>query len=179
MTQITDKPLKDRIKDEMKRRGVKVPQLEKETGIPKDRMYKWFQTDNIPKYEDAIILEKWIKGKEVPEVGTRNTDPDIPGQAMPILAKNSNNSEKLDTLLLFMQQQSRELKGLNHKLSELEQQNIVSAAIQTRFQEYLVSKLDADSDPETAVIEMQRNAFDKLTRIQTAGTKQKANNSHT
>lgn len=104
--------------------------------------------------------------------------PPIDDRAYPILAKNSNNAEKLDTLLLFMQQHSKELKGLNHKLNELEQQQIVSAAIQTQFQEYLVSKLDVNSDPEITVVEMQRKAFERLTRIPITDRQRKVNNSH-
>ena len=99
-------------------------------------------------------------------------------KSYPILAKNSNNSEKLDTLILFMQQQLRESKAQSQKLSELEQQNIVNAAIRTQFQEYLVSRLDKDSDPEMTVVEMQRKAFEKLTRIQTKDTPRNAHSSH-
>jgi transcriptional regulator with XRE-family HTH domain len=164
MTTKKDKPLKDRLKEEMKRRGVKMPQLEKETGIPKDRMYKWFQSDNVPKYEDAIILENWMQSGTIPDSGILK-----PALVPPL------ESEKLDLLLIAMQQHSQQLQSVNRKLNELEQQNIVNAAIQTQFQEYLVSRLDKDSDPEMTVVEQQRKAFEKLTRIQTAD---KGQNSH-
>ena len=55
-----DKSLKEKVSEEMKRRGVKVPRLSKETGIPKDRIYKWYQQGSNPKPEDSITLEKWI-----------------------------------------------------------------------------------------------------------------------
>jgi transcriptional regulator with XRE-family HTH domain len=107
-------------------------------------------------YKVAALMQV---ATEMPEATTPIVD-----NVNPILAKNSNNSEKLDTLLLLMQQQLREQKAQSHKLSELEQQNIVTAAIQTQFQEYLVSVLKPDSDPEMTVVAMQRKAFEKLTR---------------
>lgn len=50
----------------MKLRKVKVPQLSNETGIPKDRIYKWFSEGNSPKAEDEKIIEDWIKMEKVP-----------------------------------------------------------------------------------------------------------------
>lgn len=55
--------LTSRLKKEMNNRKVKVPQLEAETGIPRDRIYKWLkrQTGNIT-HEDALLIEKWMNG---------------------------------------------------------------------------------------------------------------------
>lgn len=55
--------LKEKLLNAMKIRGVKVPKLSKETGIPADRIYKWFQQGTHPKEEDSVILEKWINGE--------------------------------------------------------------------------------------------------------------------
>jgi predicted DNA-binding transcriptional regulator AlpA len=55
--------LKDRLIEAMKKRSVRFPALAKQTGIPKDRMYKWFNENTNPKLEDAVILEKWISGE--------------------------------------------------------------------------------------------------------------------
>lgn len=48
----------------MKERRVKVPLLSKQTGIPKDRIYKWFQQNNSPKSEDSIKIWAWITGEK-------------------------------------------------------------------------------------------------------------------
>lgn len=54
------KELKNILLDIMKRKGIKIPKLSKEIGIPKDRIYKWYQEGTNPKPEDALTLEKWI-----------------------------------------------------------------------------------------------------------------------
>lgn len=59
------KQLKDRIKEAMEERGIKIPQLAKETKIPKDRIYKWYQDDTNPKYEDALVLENWLSSQKI------------------------------------------------------------------------------------------------------------------
>lgn len=166
------------------------------------------KTENLTQYEVAeklgyehTYLSQLLNGKKAiskkllekvkltfPKVGEKiealkhvaQAMPEVlaPDKYAPIMAKNFNNSEKLDTLLLFIQQHAKELKGLNHKLNEIEQQQIVSAAIQTQFQEYLVSRLDKDSNPELTVVEMQRKAFEKLTRIRTKDTRRNTHSSH-
>lgn len=57
------KSLKDRLKEEMKVRGVKTPALSEQTGIPKDRIYAWYRDGTSPKMDDQIILEQWLLGK--------------------------------------------------------------------------------------------------------------------
>jgi transcriptional regulator with XRE-family HTH domain len=57
-----DKPLKVKLKEELKKRGLKIPALADQTGIPKDRIYAWYRDDTNPKAEDAVLLEEWIKG---------------------------------------------------------------------------------------------------------------------
>lgn len=54
------KALKVRLKEVMKERSIKFPELSQVTGIPAARMYKWYQEDTSPKAEDAELLEKWI-----------------------------------------------------------------------------------------------------------------------
>lgn len=57
-----EKPLKERLKGKMKERGIKIPALSTQTGIPKDRIYAWYRDDSVPKAEDQVILEKWLSG---------------------------------------------------------------------------------------------------------------------
>lgn len=52
------------LREEMKRRKVKVPTLAELTGIPKDRIYAWYRDNTNPKKEDQDILEAWLN--EVP-----------------------------------------------------------------------------------------------------------------
>jgi predicted transcriptional regulator len=57
------KDLKNKLLDVMKSRGVKIPAFSKQTGIPKDRIYKWFQQGTHPKAEDYMLIEKWLNGE--------------------------------------------------------------------------------------------------------------------
>jgi transcriptional regulator with XRE-family HTH domain len=63
MTIKTSKPLKDRLQETMKARGVKIPKLARETKIPKDRIYAWYRDNTSPKADDQVILEQWITQK--------------------------------------------------------------------------------------------------------------------
>lgn len=56
------KPLKDRVKEELDKRKISFLELERQTGIKANRMYKWYQQDTNPKKEDADLLEKWLNG---------------------------------------------------------------------------------------------------------------------
>jgi hypothetical protein len=85
--------IKDRIKEELKRRCIKIPALAQQAGIPKDRIYGWYRDKTSPKAEDQAILEKWLAG----ETSTKNEEisnnvsrstvsrpnmPDIPGSEL-------------------------------------------------------------------------------------------------
>lgn len=63
-------PLVDKLLSEMKHRKVKVPQFAEESGIPKDRVYKWKQEGTNPKSEDVELINNWING----ESSTGNTE---------------------------------------------------------------------------------------------------------
>lgn len=51
---------------ELKKREVKIPRFSKETGIPKDRVYKWIQEGNNPKADDEKKITAWIKMEKPP-----------------------------------------------------------------------------------------------------------------
>lgn len=78
-------PLSLRLKAELERRGMSVPDFEAVTGIPKDRVYKWLKrgTDNI-RHEDASIVEAWIVGHmdnspiETADMDTKKPGPEGP-----------------------------------------------------------------------------------------------------
>lgn len=67
---------KEKLRDEMNRRKVKVPALEKATGIPRDRIYAWYRDNTNPKREDQDILERWLNGLPV----VKNEEMDVPQQ---------------------------------------------------------------------------------------------------
>lgn len=52
--------------NELKKREVKIPRFSKETGIPKDRVYKWIQEGNNPKADDEKKIISWIKMEKSP-----------------------------------------------------------------------------------------------------------------
>lgn len=49
--------------NELKKKGVTIYQFSKETGIPKERVYKWEQGKGTPKEEDAQRIRAWIGEK--------------------------------------------------------------------------------------------------------------------
>jgi hypothetical protein len=52
----------------LKARGVSVPEFSEQTGIPKDRVYKWNQVGSRPKSEDEKIITEWISGEKMDNV---------------------------------------------------------------------------------------------------------------
>lgn len=62
------KLLKVRVKERMAELKMKMPELSELTGIPKDRMYKWYSENSNPKTDDAEILEKWLRGELMEKV---------------------------------------------------------------------------------------------------------------
>lgn len=44
-------------------RKVKIPKFSKDTGIPKDRVYKWKYEGTNPKAEDVQSINDWINGE--------------------------------------------------------------------------------------------------------------------
>ena len=73
------KPLKDRVKEELDKRKISFLELERQTGIKANRMYKWYQQDTNPKKEDADLLENWLNGlyKSTKESGNIVEDPEV------------------------------------------------------------------------------------------------------
>jgi hypothetical protein len=59
----TDNSLIFRLKQGLKNKRVSVPKFEEQTGIPKDRVYKWLKrgTGKVD-HEDAAIVEGWLNG---------------------------------------------------------------------------------------------------------------------
>jgi len=62
------KDLKTKLMEAMKTRGVKVPTFSRQTGIPKDRIYKWYQQGTNIKADDALIVEEWINDPKYPQI---------------------------------------------------------------------------------------------------------------
>lgn len=50
--------------EEMKKRSIKTPKLAETLGIPKERIYKWFQEGTNPKEEDALKIRSWLNGEK-------------------------------------------------------------------------------------------------------------------
>jgi transcriptional regulator with XRE-family HTH domain len=63
---MSNKTLKTRLKEEMDTRKISFLELERQTGVKANRMYKWYQQDTNPKTDDADTLEKWLNDLEKP-----------------------------------------------------------------------------------------------------------------
>jgi transcriptional regulator with XRE-family HTH domain len=66
--------LKDRVKEAMDRGKVSMLELERQTGIPANRMYKWYQQGTNPKKDDADKLEKWRQSYKNPRLTMKAAD---------------------------------------------------------------------------------------------------------
>jgi uncharacterized coiled-coil protein SlyX len=73
---MTTKPLKDRLKEAMEKSKTSFLELERQTGIKSNRMYKWYQQDTNPKKEDGDILEKWLNDLEKDTVANVVNEPE-------------------------------------------------------------------------------------------------------
>jgi hypothetical protein len=75
--------LSTRLKNELKKRKVSVPVFQEQTGIPKDRVYKWLKRSTAKiGHEDADTVNKWLNGQLeiVPHetaTGESETDQDL------------------------------------------------------------------------------------------------------
>lgn len=56
--------------DVLKKHKISVPKFSIETGIPKDRVYKWMQEGTNPKSDDESIIKAWVLKMEKPPRGT-------------------------------------------------------------------------------------------------------------
>lgn len=63
--------------DELKQSGVSTLKISKETGIPSDRMYKWYEGKGNPKFEDVQKLRAWLdkRVEKVPHGTKLESDP--------------------------------------------------------------------------------------------------------
>jgi phage repressor protein C with HTH and peptisase S24 domain len=68
-----DKSLIDIVKKRMEEKNVNVQLLSKQTGIPADRIYKWFQRNLNPKSEDADKLREWLNSNNELVIVPRET----------------------------------------------------------------------------------------------------------
>lgn len=87
-------------------------------------------------------------------------------------------NEKMDTGLELMRQHSTDLSGVSQTLRVIEQQQIVSAAIDTQYQQYVVGRLVDTGDPVDIVEGLQRRAFEVLTNIRLGHNTPAQHNQH-
>jgi predicted transcriptional regulator len=65
----TDNSLITRLKEVLEERQLSIPEFEKQTGIKKDRVYKWLKrnTGRID-HADAAKINKWLSGQDLDNV---------------------------------------------------------------------------------------------------------------
>lgn len=67
-------PLVSSLFDEMIKRRISVPDFSIETGIPKDRVYKWKQQGTAPKDEDAKKVRGWLNMDINPDIHQKSIE---------------------------------------------------------------------------------------------------------
>jgi phage repressor protein C with HTH and peptisase S24 domain len=116
-----EKSLLDIVKEQMDAKKINIRQLALQTGIPADRIYKWFQRNLNPKVEDADTLREWLGSNSdvvnVPRetlgpsyleqrrwgkiIGEEYFVPFVPFKARAGYSKNYENVEFIDNLETF------------------------------------------------------------------------------
>jgi transcriptional regulator with XRE-family HTH domain len=138
-------PFGAELKKIRKERGVSVPQLSDILQIPKDRIYKWEQGKNGPKYEDRELLQKWIKDGE-----WTNVPHETQGIALKQDTPSASNTTS-EALLIIAR--------ANDKLAE---SNLIisrSNEILCRSNEDLVSKIRSSSAAEEDKYTLQESVY--------------------
>lgn len=118
MSANTENTLTGRLKAELKKRKMSVPEFQEETGIPKDRVYKWLKrdTDKIG-HEDANIIEKWINGQldNVPHGTLKNTGNQVTDQSLNNLTESNRVLAEANKTLA---EANKTLAEANHVISK-------------------------------------------------------------
>lgn len=95
-----DKNVLGELEKAMRERHIKMPALSAKLGIPKDRMYKWYQQGTAPKAEDAAKIWDWINGVFSKSVVEEERE-------------EYNNSSRIDTLLRIIEKQQETIHYLS------------------------------------------------------------------
>jgi hypothetical protein len=69
-----NKTIVELLYEAIENRDLSVPKFSKQTGIPKDRVYKWKQENTAPKSDDEKIIRNWLNMENVPSEGMVNED---------------------------------------------------------------------------------------------------------
>lgn len=80
---------------ELDRRKVKIPTFAKETGIPKDRIYKWIQERTNPKFEDAQVILAWLAAPHVEKSPINPNGMDVYDRLMETIEARRRDAEAL------------------------------------------------------------------------------------
>lgn len=90
----------------LKKRNVSVPEFSSETGIPRDRIYKWKQQGTSPKAEDEKTIREWISGEKMENVphgtarsGYQSNTSDVANEALLIVARANDKLAESNLIL--------------------------------------------------------------------------------
>lgn len=84
---LENKPL-EIIKSLVESKRLYVTELSAQTGIPKDRIYKWLRGDGSPKVQDQHILEQWVDNVE----SSNLSKPKVPFMEQRRISKQNKSS---------------------------------------------------------------------------------------
>lgn len=136
--------LRNKLLEAMKKRGVNVPNFSKQTGIPKDRIYKWYQQGTNIKPEDALIVDKWIN--EVAIIPERDERSKIMAELEPLLTRIIQNlalnKAQIDWMLPIVKKMEIDrISKLNQSLSDIswKVEAEIDELIEERYQKVLTT----------------------------------------
>lgn len=123
----------DNILDELKGTGASVLKISKETGIPANRMYKWYEGKGSPKYEDVQILRKWLN-KLSEEVTNVVEEPQI---------SYKGSDDRLAALIKSNQDLAESNKALARSHERLVEMLALNSGVESKSQEVDLSMFRA------------------------------------
>lgn len=88
-------PLIANLQEKLKELNLGVPDLSEQTGIPKDRIYKWFQRGASPKAEDEKKVQAWLATGKMDKFPRENTTT----LRIPIISDGSAETDYLKVIL--------------------------------------------------------------------------------
>lgn len=148
-----DNELKTRLKDEMERRGIKVPAVADQLGIPRDRIYAWYRDNTEPKSGDARKIEKWLAPSINEEISNNEFSA---GQLFHMYMRALDRQDKImEIQTALLQTQTALLKQIESKM-----------ALESSLQETLAG-VETIADRQEKAIETMNASFAVLKRKRT------------
>lgn len=147
--------LNKRLKDWLEEKKISVPAFEKQTGLPRDRVYKWLKRETAKiSHEDAVVVEAWLNGK----LDT------IPNKTKPTPPPSDNSEEEFDLMVAV-----RQLSEATNRHSIIDERN-------SRNIERLIALLELKFGKEIEPVDLPELGGERVVDIREKSKKDQVKN---